>query len=91
MQWLAAFHRALNNVHSAVSQHNSDTIEQPVLDFYFWTSRKPRTARRSTRRASHTQTIHKTTILPRHCISSPARDQTEQPERGKLDGKRGGA
>ena len=45
----------------------------------------------STSRASHTGAIHKTTILPRHCISSPARDQTEQPERGKLDGKRGGA
>ena len=45
MQWLAAFRRALNNVHSAVSQHNSDTIEQPVLDFYFWTSRKTRTRR----------------------------------------------
>ena len=56
MQWLAAFRRALNNVHSAVSQHNSDTIEQPVLDFYFWTSRKTRTGRRPDDSQNHNLT-----------------------------------
>ena len=66
MQWLAAFHRALNNVAARcfVVQHNSGGHNrQPVLDFHFLDfSQDPNGP--STRRASHTEAIHKTTTLP---------------------------
>ena len=62
----------------------ADTIGQPVLDFYFLDfSQDPNGP---TRRASHTRTIHKTTTLLRR---RDGRDQTEQPERGKLLGRLG--
>ena len=92
MQWLAAFHRALNNVHSAVSQHNSGGHKGSRCSiFIFGLLARPErvvdahASRQPQRRDSQN---HKLTP-PVYVRRRDGRDQTEQPKRGTERGNLG--
>ena len=91
MQWLAAFHGALNNVHSAASLRCTivaDTLEGSRCSiFIFGLLARPELSQHRTElteRADASRQPHPDDSQ-NHNLTPDGRDETEQPERGQLN------